>query len=46
MITVVWDCEGVILVDKNAARGDNQLWRPHQDGDRTQETFQNSLASQ
>jgi len=25
MITVMWDCKGVILVNKNAARGDNQL---------------------
>jgi len=23
MITVIWDCKGVILVDKNAAREDN-----------------------
>lgn len=46
MISVMWDCKGVILVDKNAARGDNKLWCPHQDVDRTQEAFQNSLASQ
>jgi hypothetical protein len=25
MITVVWDCKGMILVNKNAARRDNQL---------------------
>jgi len=25
MISVMWDCKGVILVDKNAARGDNKL---------------------
>jgi hypothetical protein len=46
MITVVWDGNGVILVDKNAARGENQLRRPHHDADRTRAPFQNSLASQ
>jgi hypothetical protein len=46
MFTVFWDYNGAILLDKNFERRDNQLWPLHHDADRTQEAFQNSLASQ
>ena len=46
MITVLWDYEGVILVDA-VTRGEAvNSQHLHQDADRTQEVFQMSLASQ
>jgi hypothetical protein len=38
-ITVVWDHNGVILVEKYAARGNNQLQNPLQDADKTWTVF-------
>jgi hypothetical protein len=45
MITVFWECEGVILADAMQRGGSNQLQCLHEDADRTQKAFQKSLAN-